>query len=223
MGKRTYSKRMIGLVFGRLTVIAEAENRSPSGSIVYGCLCFCGVYKYIDGVNLRRGCTKSCGCLQEEYKHICDKKGRLLHGHTKSKVLTGSYKSWLAMRRRCTDPKSKDYKYYSEKGVTVCTSWLKSYQAFYKDMGDRPDGLTLDRVDNDKGYSKSNCRWATRLQQVNNSSIIRLLSFKGESKSVTEWSRALGIPRARISTRLNQLNWSVERSLTTTKNGKSNE
>ena len=206
---------MLGLSFGRITVIEETLLRSKAGSIIYKCLCSCGNYKNIDGVYLRRGGTKSCGCLGEEYRCSTNKKGGLSHGATINKNNTGAYKSWLAMRRRCTDPKYKDYQHYHNKNIQVCSDWLNSFTNFLEDMGDRPTGLTLDRIDNDGNYCKDNCRWATRLQQSSNSTTPRLITFKGETRSVTAWAKLLNIPRARISARLNQLNCSVLKSLTT--------
>lgn len=127
---------------------------------------------------------------------------------------------------QCHDPKRADYKYYGWRGIQVCQRWRASYEAFLEDMGRRPEwAQTIDRIDNDKGYScgkcddcrsrraKPNCRWATRHEQARNKRNNRLISFNGLAKTTAEWAELTGIPRTAIDTRLTR-GWSVEQALT---------
>lgn len=149
---------MIGKVFGRLTV-QSYSHASDHGHPVYLCICACGNYHLATGGNIRRN-TRSCGCLPRP--------GNLTHGHARNRTKTPEYQTWRGMHARCTDPKNSHYKYYGARGVKVCKRW-KSLQAFFKDMGPRPKGKTLDRWPDPRGdYKPSNCRWATARQQLLN-------------------------------------------------------
>ena len=123
------------------------------------------------------------------------------------------YWSWQSMNRRCYDPSFQSYKNYGAKGITVCDRWLQSFANFLEDMGERPRNTTLDRVENSKGYSKENCRWATPRQQSNNKGNNVPLFYKGRTLTVAMWAIKLGIPAATIYTRLRK-GWSVQEALT---------
>lgn len=119
------------------------------------------------------------------------------------------------MVKRCTNPKQQSYRYYGGKGVTVCDRWLAGFENFLADMGERPDGMTLDRYPNASGnYEPGNCRWATPRMQQSNTSANVLLEFNGETKHISEWARSLGTHRETLVGRLRR-GWSVERALTT--------
>lgn len=125
------------------------------------------------------------------------------HGMTETK----NYSVWSNMRRRCGFGPShgvmaKTRKRYSGRGISVCERWQSSFPNFLEDMGEKPHGLTLDRIDNDKGYSKDNCRWATYLEQGNNCRSNVKVEFMGERKGVMEWSRELGVPGSSIAKRV---------------------
>jgi hypothetical protein len=138
---------LIGKRFGRLLVIAYAGGRK------WSCVCDCDARSIIDARSLRRGDTKSCGCLRRDRltKHgMCG---------------TPEYQSWRGMRKRCFDPGQVYYKDYGGRGITICEEWL-SFEGFFADMGERPTGCSLDRIDPNGNYEPSNCRWATDYQQA---------------------------------------------------------
>lgn len=135
------------------------------------------------------------------------------HGHARKRQRTRAYRSWEQMRSRCNKPTDKDYPDYGGRGITVCELW-RDFAAFIADMGEPPPGMTLDRRDNNKGYCRENCRWATAIEQHQNTRANIYLTFAGETLCISEWERRLGFPKDRIGARLKQ-GWPVERALTT--------
>ena len=159
MRKRIEVKK--GERFGRL-VILEEINEEISGANKFrkfACECDCGGRKEVRLNSLRIGATKSCGCLNAEES---TKRGAT-HGRSKTKI----YDIWAAMLQRCFYKNSKSYKNYGGRGIKVCKNWLK-FENFYNDMGDRPEGRSLDRIDNNGNYEYKNCRWATKKEQDDN-------------------------------------------------------
>ena len=148
MGKKI---DMTGEKYGKLKVLQQSCIDSR-GEMRWLCKCDCGNETFVGGRNLRRGLIKSCGC-QKNASH--------------GKYYTPTYKTWANVKSRCTNPNDDAYHLYGGKGITLCDRWM-SFENFYNDMGDRPDGMTLDRIDNDKGYEPLNCRWATIEQQRRN-------------------------------------------------------
>ncbi|MCP4989347.1 MAG: hypothetical protein GY928_25810 [Colwellia sp.] len=117
------------------------------------------------------------------------------------------------MKTRCLDSKSTYYKDYGGRGIIICDSWLNSFRNFYEDMGNKPKGLTLDRIDNNKGYYKENCRWATRTEQANNRRSNRKITYNGSSLAMAQWERKLNMNKDSLKVRIRR-GWSIEKALT---------
>lgn len=158
----TQIKNEVGNKYGRLFVASDA-GCDKFGNKQWHCICDCGNEKVIIGTNLRKGLTKSCGCL---HKEIAREEGKKTATH--GRALTPAYRTWVAMVRRCTKPTDQAFWRYGGKGVTVCDRWLNNFENFYADMGDRAEGMTLDRINPFRGYSPDNCRWADSKTQANN-------------------------------------------------------
>lgn len=154
-----------GMRFGRLTVIKRAATGPATNGkrVVWKCVCDCGSFHEAKARDLRGGEVKSCGCLKIDTGAAM----KAAHGHAggKRKSPTATYYSWQAAKSRCGNPSHTKYPTYGAKGVTMCRRWESSFEAFLSDMGTRPKGKTLDRKDGRKGYSPSNCRWATPREQ----------------------------------------------------------
>ena len=187
-----------GKTFGRLKVLKRVPVPEGKNKVAYWlCECVCGNTITRPGHLLNSGCMRSCGCLFIDTARRTDNKFRT-HGHYATRI----YTTWRGMIERCTKPTSRDWKDYGGRGIKVCERWLK-FENFLVDMGEQPEGLTLDRFPNNDGnYEPDNCRWATRKQQANNRRSNVLLTFRGTTKSIAEWAAALGITYGAIYTRL---------------------
>ena len=168
------------------------------------CRCSCGKEKTVLKSNLYSGKSKSCGCYRAE----TIVKRCLRHGKSYAKV----YAIWAAMKNRCNNPNDKHYKDYGGRGITLCEEWLK-FDNFLQDMGEPPDRLQLERIDNDKGYSKYNCKWATAAEQCRNKRNTKFLTYQNKTLTPLEWSQLTGIVASVINRRLKS-GWSIERALT---------
>jgi hypothetical protein len=135
------------------------------------------------------------------------------HGHTVRGKRTATYVTWQNMINRCTDPENEKYPRYGGRGILVCERWL-DFASFLADMGEAPPGTQIDRLHYDGNYEKSNCRWASRAEQMNNMSTNRPIAFNGVTRNLEEWSRLVGVTSSVIRKRLNR-GWSVERALFT--------
>lgn len=170
-----------GQKFGRLTVVSYV------GGSRYRCLCDCGNIVYPNGNNVRSGGTLSCGCLKRE---------KLVQMSTKHKGKgTRMYSLWKGIKARCTNPNNKEYHNYGERGITICHEWEKDFDCFrnWALSHGYSDELTIDRIDNDKGYSPDNCRWVTVKEQSRNRRSTVFICINGEKKSLPEWCEIFGV------------------------------
>lgn len=187
-------ERLKGCTFGRLKVLGFWESATDA-STRWLCQCLCGNRLIIGCRSLSSGNTKSCGCLKRERAVECS----TTHG----KVSAPEYNSWRGAVQRCTNPKCSIYYKYGGRGIDICEQWKDSFESFYSDMGNKPSpNHSLDRIDNSRGYSKENCRWATRKQQARNTRTTKRATVAGRTLTVSEWSERTGQSPLRILGRL---------------------
>lgn len=162
-----------GQKYGRLTAITRVKGEGSK----WECRCDCGKVKIIATGKLRHGTTLSCGCLRGEIHGQRGRQQLTKHGHSKTGngLPTREYYTWMSMKNRCLNPKHEHYKRYGGRGIKICDRWLGNFDLFLKDMGVRPQGKYLDRIDPDGDYSPQNCRWATMLEQNRNRSHHKLI------------------------------------------------
>ena len=201
-------KNIAGVRYGK-RVAVQFVGQNKWGQGLWRCRCDCGTEGVTSIVSLRR--AASCGCLQRAAAVVA----RTKHGHsTRRTGTTRTYRIWQGMLTRCGNPNAPQWKNHGGRGISVCESWRGSYAAFLSDMGECPGNLTLDRIDNDGNYEKSNCRWATHGQQMLNTRASAFLSLGDERKTIEEWSRQTGVNRRTITSRV-QLGWDLKTALTT--------
>ncbi len=200
---------LTGRQFGKWTVLAFAGKRNSL--IFWTCRCQCGTIKDVYGSSLKNGASKTCGCgivaatIRRSTKHGMACRGRL-------KV---EYQTWSGMKDRCRNKNHAEYPIYGGRGIVVCERWLNSFGNFFADMGPRPSPRhSIDRIDNDGNYEPTNCRWATPIEQANNKRNNRMLSLDGETRTLPDWARLLGVSSHVLHQRLHR-GWSVERTLRT--------
>lgn len=171
-------KSILGARFGRLVVLSKNDQRA-------NVICDCGKEKIVRVMYLKDGRTRSCGCLRAEMLS----QRRLKHGRTE----TREYQSWCNMKGRCHTPNKTGYEYWGGRGIKVCDAWIESFETFLRDMGPCPQGMTLDRKDNDGDYAPGNCRWASHEVQSNNQSSNIRITHNGKTQTVAQWAQELGI------------------------------
>jgi len=195
-----------GQTFGRWTVTARAVSK-PGKQARWHCKCSCGNGGEVGGAQLRSGWSKSCGCLKREQTIS----RFTTHGHA-THGITPTYHTWAGMRARCSNPKNHKFERYGGRGISVCLAWT-TFAGFLADMGEKPPGTSLERIDNNGNYCPENCRWATPTDQARNKRNNRLLTFRGESRPLAEWADRVGIKSRTIWDRL-ATGWRVEDALT---------
>lgn len=204
-------KDKTGLRFGRLVVVSMCEKRSASGKIYWNCVCDCGKEKRTMSCSLSLKKTQSCGCLHSDVT-ISLNKNRSTHGETAGEK-TPEYTTWASMMQRCENSGNAGFKNYGGRGIRVCKRWRK-YENFLKDMGRKPNPeSSIDRIDNDGDYDPSNCRWASKKEQQNNTRRNRKITHNGESFNMFQWADRIGMNKKTLSTRIFR-GWSENRALT---------
>ena len=197
-------KDMTGLKFERLTIISRAEN-NKRGRAMWNCLCDCGKTKKIIGVTLRSGRSKSCGCIRSEM----NTERLTVHGMTHSPENA----VWRCMKQRCYNPNNKEFHNYGSRGIKVCDRWLESFNNFIEDMGERPTHKhSIERINNNKGYSPGNCKWATMKEQSRNKRETKFFTIDGIKKPLVDWCDTLGMKRSTVYERIRN-GWPVEKAL----------
>lgn len=187
MTRHSPKLNMTGQRFGMLVVVAFAGIKGSAQHATWRCVCDCGTETVAVGASLRAGRTRSCGCMSE--KRWFTSKYSLKHGHSQR---TRTYSIWSGMHERCRNVRDKKAHLYALKGVRVCERW-NDFTLFIEDMGEAPDGMSLDRIDGNLGYSKENCRWATPKQQANNMASNRMIEFDGRTQTLSMWADEIGI------------------------------
>lgn len=170
---------LTGKEFGRLVVVFWC-GKNKFGHLLWLCKCSCGGKIVTTSSHLLSGDTKSCGCLLKEFK--------VTHGMSTSET----YNTWEKMKGRCNNLNDDRYKDYGGRGIKICKKWHK-FEGFLEDMGRRPSGMTIDRVDNDGNYEKKNCIWATPKKQSRNKRNNRMIKYRGETRCLISWAESLGI------------------------------
>lgn len=187
-----------GFIFGSLTVLKL--GKSNGNGAVWLCQCKCGTQKEIRSSDMVHGKIKSCGC--EQNKRIA--KASTTHGMSN----TRTHKLWQAMKMRC----NRINQDYSCRGITYCDRW-ELFENFYLDMGEVPDGMSLDRIDVNGNYEPSNCRWATREQQANNTRANVFIEWNGKRQTRSQWERELNMKPTTLRSRL-KAGWSLDKAMT---------
>jgi len=197
---------LIGQNFGRLTVVSKAEPTKGNRRARWNCVCVCGNVSIASGEALRNGRSSSCGC------YAAEQSGKRIAAINTTHGMCGTpeYRAWNNMKDRCYNGNNKEFSSYGGRGIKVCDRWLDSFDAFYRDMGDRPVGTSIDRIDNDGNYESNNCRWATQVEQANNKSINRFICYQGVTKTLSQWARYFNIPMWKLSQRILRDNLSFE-------------
>lgn len=194
-------KDLVGYRFGKLIILRYLGSTIKGGHAMWECLCDCGNITTTTTNHLNAGHTTSCGCAGRQARL----RAKTKHGDCGTR-LYGAYRD---MKSRCYNHRNVGYRHYGGKGIRVCEKWLDSYGAFkeWALLNGYNDELTLDRRDINKDYCPENCRWATFTEQQNNTSRTRRILYNGNTQSVAEWARELGLPYTILYSRLKQSGW----------------
>lgn len=199
-------KDLSGQKFNRWTVLSFFGIKE--GKAYWNCRCSCGVERAVMGTALKGGHSQSCGCIRAD---VAIEKNTT-HGLTKHPL----YSVWKGIHGRCRGYNPDDVPCYVDQHITVCDRWSgpEGFVNFIEDMGDRPEGTQIDRIDNSKGYSPENCRWVTCKENQRNRRTTKNITFNGKTQCVAAWTEELGFGKGTLLARLAR-GWSVEKALTT--------
>lgn len=204
-----------GNQFGLLTVIRESPRLRNGGQVrrAWDCLCACGQEVTVAQYTLTSGMTRSCGCLR------LTQSASVTHGHARKGGRTKSYQSWSSMVKRCTNPKCRAYKWYGARGIEVCPSWLK-FDGFLLDMGEPPEGHTIERRDVNQGYVKGNCEWIPKAKQAANKITSLRFEHLGRTQCLKDWCRELGLTYLTVYKRIQHRGWTFNEAIGVTNRSK---
>lgn len=208
----------INHTFGFLTVVSASSQRTKRHISKWKCLCICGKMVLRTLGDIKRRPTSSCGCQHKRLASEANKTHGFTCGQTNGRKRPTEYTSWANMIARCTNKKHPRYKDYGGRGIKVCKRWCLSFAAFITDMGMKPTPQhTIERRDNSKGYSPTNCRWATKQEQNYNTRCSHFVTFQDQTLTIAQWSEKTGISKSLLSFRIRK-GWPVELALTSMPN-----
>ena len=201
---------LVGHQFNKMTVIGTSQKKCANKNFMYWtCQCECGNIKEVREDHIFDGKIISCGC----HKDKLTRERMKTHEDSSSSL----YGRWSHIKGRCCCPTDDAYVNYGSRGITMCDEWTNSYESF-RDWslanGYQPD-LSIDRIDNNKGYSPENCRWASVKIQANNKRNNHMITYNGETHTLAEWAEMLGLTQATLRQRLNKHHWTIERAMST--------
>lgn len=185
-----------GLIYGRLKVIKISHKNKQ---YFWECICDCGNKLITSGNRIRSGKTKSCGCIVASQNKLSNS---ILH------------RRWRAMINRCYNPNNINYNNYGGRGIKVCDAWINSFDRFKQDMGEMQEGMTIDRIDVNGNYEKSNCRWASIKEQNNNRRSNYMITAFGKTQTLQQWADEIGLKWSLIRQRIERDKWTYEKALT---------
>ncbi|MGE0584134.1 MAG: hypothetical protein AB7O39_03265 [Flavobacteriaceae bacterium] len=204
----------LGERIGYWTVLEPASPDKKRNSR-WLCRCVCGVRKTVYQQSLASGKSRSCGCATRVILRDATRKAKLRHGHTANRRATAEYDCWTKIKGRCFNPGAHDYPRYGGRGITVAPEWKCDFEKFLSDMGPRPDGMSIDRIDVNGNYEPGNCRWATDTEQARNRRNSCLISAFGMEMNLHDLCDLIDGDAAAIYRRIHTLGWAHERAITT--------
>lgn len=196
--------------FGKLFIV-RYYGKDKGGRSQWLCKCKCGKEVIVEGYNLRSGHSKSCGCSKSESTI----KAKTTHGASK----TATYRTWRSIINRCENPNTQSFHLYGGRGIKICARW-RSFSNFLLDMGEKPIGMSIDRIDNDGDYEPSNCKWSTNKEQSSNTRRNHRITYMGETKILTQWIEDCNLSKSSFYYHLKKSNDSLQALLSTKKYSK---
>lgn len=196
---KLYGVNEIGNIYGNWTVIGFSHKTGRCNRSHWLCRCKCGAERPVNQDSLRTGKSLSCGCMFFD-------KTRGWHGTT-------TWRSWRKLCERCLSPTCRQFKDYGGRGITVCERWRRSFLAFLEDMGEKPVGLSIERINNEGNYEPGNCKWANTIEQARNKRTTRLLQFGDRLVSLAEVAETTGINAETLRYRLDEMKLPLEEAI----------